>query len=294
LELGKLYSALGRDDFLVLKVMASLINRYEYVPLEVLERRAKVPPKRLERSLMKLSKMNALIKGQGFTYRLTFLGLDLIAIHSLLVRGVVIFVGTEIGSGKESDIYNAKTPEGRSVAIKFYRIGRTSFQKVSRYRSFLTEKVGWFARSITAAEREFIALSLLSRYTEYVPKVFGYGYHAVVMEYIKGVELQRYRKPLDPYGMLRKILEALRMAYLRARIVHGDLSEYNIVVSRQSREEKPYIIDWPQYVYVDDPLHLALLSRDIKYLIKFFKHQYGVIIDFRKVLSYVKGESDEI
>ncbi len=282
------------DEFLVLKAMASLISKYEYVPLEILEKKVKVPPKKLGRSILRLGKINALIKGRGSSYKITFLGLDLLAIHSMMLKGIISAIGTQIGTGKESDIYNAVTLEGNSVAIKFYRIGRTSFQKVLRRRSYLVDKMNWMVRSITAAEREFNALRILSEYTDYVPKVFGHSHHAVVMEYIVGIELQKYFSPSDPLGILRKILNVLRVAYIKVKVVHGDLSEYNIIVSKQGNEEKPYIIDWPQYLYVDDPRHASLLERDIKYLINFFKRRYGVVIDFRDALRFVKGEIDEV
>ena len=294
MDLGELYRTLGEDEFSVLKAMVSLISRYEYVPIETLEKRVKIPPKKLGRSILRLGRINALIKGQGSSYKITFLGLDLLAIHLMTLKGIISSVGTQIGTGKESDIYNALTLEGIPVAIKFYRIGRTSFQKVSRYRSYLTDKVNWIVRSITAAEREFNALRVLSKYTQYVPKVFGRSYHAVAMEYITGIELQKYFSPSDPLGILKKILNVLKVAYTKVRLVHGDLSEYNIIVSKQGNEEKPYIIDWPQYLYVDDPLHELLLERDIKYLINFFKRRYGVVIDFRNALRFVKGEIDEV
>ncbi len=294
MDLSKLYRTLGMDEFLVLKAMASLISKYEYVPLEILEKKVKVPPKKLGRSILRLGKINALIKGRGSSYKITFLGLDLLAIHSMMLKGIISAIGTQIGTGKESDIYNAVTLEGNSVAIKFYRIGRTSFQKVLRRRSYLVDKMNWMVRSITAAEREFNALRILSEYTDYVPKVFGRSHHAVVMEYIVGIELQKYFSPSDPLGILRKILNVLRVAYIKVKVVHGDLSEYNIIVSKQGNEEKPYIIDWPQYLYVDDPCHASLLERDIKYLINFFKRRYGVVIDFRDALRFVKGEIDEV
>ena len=293
MELGELYSALSRDEFLVLKVMASLINRHDYIPLETLEGRVKIPPKKLGRSILKLSKINALIRGRGSSYRLTFLGLDLLAIHFMRLKGIISDMGTQVGAGKESDIYNAKAPDGKVIAVKFYRIGRTSFQKVSRHRSYLVDKVNWMVRSATAAEREFKALRVLSEYTEHVPKVFGWSHHAVAMEYIKGIELQKYLIASDPLNMLRKILQVLRAAYIKVKIVHGDLSEYNIIVSNEGCEEEPYIIDWPQYVHVDNPQHASLLERDVKYLVNFFKRRYGVVIDLRNALRFIKGEINE-
>lgn len=38
-------------------------------------------------------------------YRLTTLGYDFLAIHTLAMRGVIISVGRQIGVGKESDLF---------------------------------------------------------------------------------------------------------------------------------------------------------------------------------------------
>ena len=38
-------------------------------------------------------------------YRLTYLGYDFLAIHSLVKKGVISSVGRQIGVGKESDVY---------------------------------------------------------------------------------------------------------------------------------------------------------------------------------------------
>lgn len=38
-------------------------------------------------------------------YRLTYLGYDFLAIHSLVKKGVINSVGRQIGVGKESDVF---------------------------------------------------------------------------------------------------------------------------------------------------------------------------------------------
>ncbi|MEM0326948.1 MAG: RIO1 family regulatory kinase/ATPase, partial [Desulfurococcaceae archaeon] len=74
-------------------------------------------------------------------------------------------------------------------------------------------------------------------------------------------------------------------AYHKASIVHGDLSEYNILVRKQ--DEVPFIIDWPQYVYRDDPQAVDLLKRDVSYVVKFFSKTYGVELKINEALDYV-------
>ncbi|RLE74689.1 MAG: serine/threonine protein kinase, partial [Thermoprotei archaeon] len=66
-------------------------------------------------------------------------------------------------------------------------------------------------------------------------------------------------------------------------IVHGDLSEYNIIVTR---EENCYVFDWPQWVDVHHPSALMLLRRDIVNITKFFRRKYRVKVDLNEVFQY--------
>ncbi len=296
MELALVYRKLGKDDFKVLRVLDSLLGRYEYVPLDIIERRSALPPLRLTRALDRLSKVKAIVRRPTpkVSYRITYIGLDLLAVYSLSRKDAIAFLGTKIGTGKESEIYIAKDSSGRLLAIKFYKIGRVSFQKVKRVRQYLVDEPNWMIRSKIAAEREFKALKDLSKYTDFVPKVYAWDRHAVVMDYIKGIELYRYKVALKPESILLKILDVLRKAYLNVGIVHGDLSEYNIVVSIEGDEEVPYIIDWPQYVYRDDPQHEVYLRRDVEHLLKFFKRRYRITIDVERAIRYVRGEEESI
>jgi len=289
-----IYNELESNDFKILNLLDRLLSKYEYVPIEVIENKVKIPPKELHRRLSKLNKLKVIKRSLApfHGYRLTYLGLDCLAVRDLVRRGVIAYLGTMVGMGKESEIYIAKDSEGNVIAVKFYKIGRVSFQKVVRVRSYLTDEPNWMIRSKVAAEREFKALKELMNYSKYVPKVYGWSRHAVVTEYIEGTELYRYAEAKDPLSMLRKILSTLRDAYVKVGIVHGDLSEYNVMVKIES--EDPYIIDWPQYVYRDDPEHERYLRRDVEYIIKFFKRKYRVEIDVSTALSYVKGEINEV
>ncbi|PUA32833.1 MAG: hypothetical protein B7O98_05195 [Zestosphaera tikiterensis] len=295
MELALIYRELSEVEFKVLKALNSLLTRYEYVPLEELEGRVKLPSTHILKALYKLTEFKAVVKHPTMPwFRITYVGLDLTALKKLSEAGVITHLGTRVGVGKESEVYIAKAGNDEIVAVKFYKIGRVSFQKVRRVRHYTIDQTNWMLMSKTAAEREFKILNALNGKTPYVPKAYGMAEHAVVINYIPGVELIRYRDAREPLEILKKILSAVRCAYLCVGVVHGDLSEYNIIVSSTDEVETPYIIDWPQYVYVADPQHEPLLLRDVEYVIKFFKRRYGVYIDVSKALRYVRGLSDEL
>lgn len=293
-KIGEIYRRLTERDFIILNVIEKGMARYEYVPLEVIEKYTRLPESHLELSLSKLHRLK-LVKRQYMMYkgyRLTYLGLDMLALRTLVNKGVLEAIGDRMAVGKESEIYRALAPGEKMVVVKFLRIGRPSFRGTRRSRVFAVDpRLDWYKQSKIAAEREFKALRELYYVGANIPSPIAYSRHAIVLDYIEGIEL--YRKPRleDPVSALSKILETLRKAYLDVGIVHGDLSEYNVLIDL--RTGNPVVIDWPQYVERDNPSSNYLLERDVEYIVRFFNKNYKTSIDFRRALAYVRGEREE-
>lgn len=270
-------------------------SKYEYVPLEVIEKYAKIPEQHIILSLSKLHRLK-LVKRKtvsGYkSFRLTYLGLDMIALNSLVRRNIIEAIGDRLGVGKESEIFKALAPGGVFVAVKFMRIGRTSFRRTKIVRPWgFNPRLDWFKQAKIAAEREFKATHELFLVGACVPRPLAFNRHVVVTEYINGVELYTKPKLSEPEAVLDKILNTLRRAYLDVGIIHGDLSEYNVIVDLDNN--RPYIIDWPQYVYKDEPMADNLLRRDVEYIVRFFNKHYKVEVDVEKAYLYVRGEYEQ-
>lgn len=288
-NLGLVYKSLIEEDFKVLVTLERLLTSREHVSVRLLERMSGLHESKLMLILSKLHDLNLVkrntISGEKM-YRLTYLGYDMLALRGLARANVIEAIGDKIGVGKESEIYMGLAPNGAEVAIKFLRIGRTSFRQTARTRSWIIGRgTSWYLQSRIAAEREFRALQELEPLNVCTPKPIGYNRHVVVIEFINGVELF-LRPPLsDPELVLLKVLETIRVAYQKVSIVHGDLSEYNIIIRKS--DENPFIIDWPQYTYRHDPNANSLLKRDVNYIVRFFNKVYGVNLDPEEALKRV-------
>lgn len=295
LKLARICGHISREGLLILSVLDRHLDAFEYLPEELLFRKTRIPEKTFVSEVINLRR-SKLVESHPTrsAYRLTFLGLDCLALLGLVQRGMITHIGPLVGTGKESVLYLAKTAASEVVVIKLYKIGRVSFKKVARHRPHLADQPSWLKASKLAAEREREALSLLSKHTNLVPRFVGQDRHAVVMEYIEGKDLYEYEDAKDPENILSLILATMRSAYLSAGIVHADLSEYNIVVSVRGSSEVPYIIDWPQYVKREDPLAEDYLRRDVDTLLRFFKRKYDVSLDLGNADRYVKGLTDGI
>ncbi|MEM1773181.1 MAG: serine/threonine protein kinase, partial [Desulfurococcaceae archaeon] len=131
------------DDFKVLHTLEKhLVNR-EYVPLQLIEKTSGIHEEKLQLIVKKLQGLN-LVRSETITgekmFRLTYLGYDMLAIRALAKSNMLEAIGDRIGVGKESEIYMGLAPGGTQVAVKFLRIGRTSFRQTVRVRAWVRNK----------------------------------------------------------------------------------------------------------------------------------------------------------
>jgi RIO kinase 2 len=158
-----------------------------------------------------------------------------------------------------------------------------------RKRGWTTEDVNWLLRSRKAAEKEFEALKLVYPKGVAVPKPISQNRHAIAMSAIEGAELAQWREIPKPEKVLSEILRNIRKAYLKAGVIHADLSEYNVILKPDMHI---LIIDWPQYVAAKHPNAQQLLKRDIENIINFFKRKHLLAeADTTKALAYVEGQT---
>jgi RIO kinase 2 len=286
----QVYRRLGSEDFRVLQIIESAMGKREFVPREQIAKFAKLPLVRVDFVLGRLNKFGLIYQAQGayVGHTLNYSGYDCLAINALVKAGVIEAFGQPLGVGKESDVYDALTPKGDRVAVKFHRLGRISFRQTRRKRGYIVEHAGWLFQSRLAAEREFQALKFVYAAGVAVPEPLSQNRHVVAMGIIDGAELARWRGIPKPERVLREVLRNVRRAYLRAHVVHGDLSEYNVIVKPDMRV---LIIDWPQFVFVGHPNAEQLLLRDLGNVLSFFSRRFGLKVEVGDAFGFVTGKS---
>jgi RIO kinase 1 len=72
--------------------------------------------------------------------------------------------------------------------------------------------------------------------------------------------------PEDPEKIYKQLVTSIKRLYQKAKLVHGDLSEYNILMWKG----KPVIIDMSQSVSIEHPMADFMLTRDLTNLNRFF------------------------
>ncbi len=290
----KVFRQLENADFRVLQAIETAMSQHEFVPKEQVAKFAKLDLARdTDFRLDRLSKMRLIYQMRtAYTgYTMNYSGYDCLAINALVKSNVIEAFGKSLGVGKEADVYDALTPDKKQVAVKFHRLGRISFRQTQRKRGYAKEHAGWLFQSRLAAEKEFQGLKLVYPQGVAVPEPIDQNRHVLVMGMIQGAELAEWREISRPEKVLKAILRNVRKAYLKAGVIHGDLSEYNVIVKPDMHI---LIIDWPQYVTKEHPNADEFLTRDVRNILKYFQRKYHVILNIDGELSYVKGSLRKI
>lgn len=284
-------------DYRILKGIELGMRRFEYVPIDQIRFYARINKSEAQFRLDKLHKQGILQRNSqlGYIgYQLITESYDILALHGLVDKDIILSVGEPIGRGKESDVFYAKQLDGNQVALKIHRIGQTSFRQVRRLRNYVKNRrhISWLYISRLSAEREYEALKRIEPFNLNSPIPYGNNRHMVVMSLIDGVELQ-YQPEFQesPRKILDEILRQVKIMFFDANLIHCDLCEYNILYNR---EGKIRIIDYPQWEPSDHPNALSYMARDLNNINNFFTKNYHESFNVDDLLDDLFGTDREV
>jgi len=273
------------EDYLLLKEFVRSLKNFDRVPLEVMATLSSQPRERAQFHLSRLEKIG-LVNGDRQGYRLLGQGLDALALHSYSEAGLLTRLGPSIAMGKESDVFEALDKDEGTFALKFFRLGRISFRDIKRKRGYSgPEEHAWLAANIQAAAREAKVLKGLEGAGLPVPKVRTFMYHTVMMEMELGIPLYKVKELDDASSVLSAVLLAIHGCYA-AGVVHGDLSEYNVLLTP---EHRVVLIDWPQAIRKSHPNAPDQLKRDVSNVVRFFNRRFSLGYDAKSAASEILG-----
>ena len=196
-------------------------------------------------------------------------------VYRFMTEGVLNEVNGVVSAGKEARVYWGKNKEGKDLAVKIYLTSSAEFKKgMFKYieGDYRFKGVKHDTRSLIFAwaQKEFRNLEQAFRAKVNVPKPIAVRNNVLVMEFIGKNGLSapslKERLPVNPEKTYRQLLTYLKRLYRKADLVHGDLSEYNIMVWKG----KPVLFDVSQSVPSSHPLARSLLERDLTNVNRFF------------------------
>lgn len=196
-------------------------------------------------------------------------------VFDLMNNGILYELNGVISSGKEARVYWGKNKEGSDLAVKIYLTSSAEFKRgMHKYIEgdprFKDVKHDTRALIAVWAQKEFRNLGEAYAAKVAVPKPIAVKSNVVIMEFIgeEGVSAPSLKEqpPDNPEKAYKVIVTYLKRLYQKAKIVHGDLSEYNIMMWKG----KPVVFDVSQSVSTQHPLADFMLTRDLTNLNRFF------------------------
>ncbi|KAJ0105821.1 hypothetical protein Patl1_18310 [Pistacia atlantica] len=220
-------------------------------------------------------------------------------LFKMLNRGVFHDINGCISTGKEANVYHATKSDGPELAIKVYKTSVLVFKDRDRYvQGDYRFRYGYCKHNPrkmvkTWAEKEMRNLMRLKAAGIRCPTPYLLRLHVLVMEFIgkSGWAAPRLKDAALSLDKLREgyveIIVAMRTLYQKCKLVHGDLSEYNILYF----EGHLFIIDVSQAVDLDHPHALDFLREDCVHVSDFFKKHGVAVMTIRELFDFIVDPS---
>ncbi len=230
-------------------------------------------------------------------------------LYKFTKRGLLKALGGPISSGKEAVIFHAIGAEEEELAIKMYKVSTSNFNVMLDYiiGDPRFENIKRDRRSIVSAwaRKELKNLKRAFDAGVEVPRPIAIDKNVLIMEFIgrDGVAAPRLRDvPVDILKtdfeleeLLLRIISYIRIMYEKGRMVHADLSEFNILMKGYVEREfegadveiEPVIIDMGQSTLLQHPNADAFLIRDVRNIVTFF-NKLGLDCSFNEIIRLIK------
>ncbi|WP_455369238.1 serine protein kinase RIO [[Eubacterium] cellulosolvens] len=219
----------------------------------------------------------------------------LMTIYSLMNKGYIQDIFGVLRSGKESRLYWGKDPENIDIAIKIYLTTSSEFKQGMQKYIDADPRFKRIDRSTKSliylwARKEFDNLKDAQESGVNVPKGIVIEKNVLIMEFIgengQPAPLLRESNLKNPARTFDQLIENIKKLYRQARLVHGDLSEYNIMIWKN----KVVIFDLSQAVRLEHPMAKNFLKRDLSNMIKYFTNAGIKIPEPDELYRQVVGE----
>lgn len=231
-------------------------------------------------------------------------------LRKLINRGVISEFNGCVSTGKEANVYHALEGNGdeqqvrkakKEYAVKIFKTSILVFKDRERYVDgefrFRNARSCHNPRKMIKiwAEKEFRNLKRIYQSGLICcPEPVVVKSNILIMEFLnrgdgfasprlKDYEYESRDEIYDKYYI---ILSYIRLLYQECRLVHADLSEYNMIVHMQLL----YMIDVSQSVQPEHPMSLDFLRMDIKNVNRYFEKLGLEISPERAIFQFVISE----
>ncbi len=197
-------------------------------------------------------------------------------LYKLANKNYINILNGEISTGKEANVLKGLKEDNTPIAVKIYRIATSDFKKMQYYIQgdprFHIKSTNKRRLINSWVNKEYRNLQRLNDNNVNAPKPITTLDNILLMEFIgennTPAPTAHKKPPKDPEKFFQKLLNELDKFINQANLIHGDLSNFNIL----NHNENPVIIDVSQAVVKDHQIAKELLERDIENINREFKN----------------------
>ena len=218
----------------------------------------------------------------------------LMTIYDFLNKGIIDQIFGAVKAGKESKLYWGKDKDGNTLAIKIFLTISSEFKRgmipyIEGDPRFKRVKRDTRSLVYAWAQKEYRNLTQAVKAGVKVPKPIDVNHNVLIMEFIgnngESAPVLRETEIKNPQRVYRQILGSMRKLYKKAKLVHGDLSEYNIMLWKN----QPVLFDVSQAVPLEHPMADQLLRRDLGNVNIYFKRLGVEVLSAEEAYNKVTG-----
>jgi RIO kinase 1 len=208
-------------------------------------------------------------------------------LYKLITDHIIAYVNGSISAGKESVVFWAVDEKNVDVALKIYLVSTANFKKREAYilgdPRFLKLKKGTKNLVFLWAQKEFKNLSRCYDCGIPVPKPIHVTRNVLAMEFVgkNGSPCKVLLKSQIDENDYHQAISLLQNLYTKAKLVHGDFSEYNIFKT----DTGLVLFDLGSAVDLRHPNAREFLKRDINNITQFFSKRGIPVNDPTNVLK---------
>ena len=210
-------------------------------------------------------------------------------LYKMITSHIISGVNGSVSAGKESLVFWAEDGNNSDVALKIYLVSTSNFKRRESYMlgdpRFSRVRKGTRNIIYAWAKKEFRNLSQSYENGIQVPRPIFQSNNVLAMSFIgkqgrPAALLLQSDIDEDDYSQAISLLKQL---YTKARLVHGDFSEFNIFKT----EDGLVVFDLGSAVDIRHPNSREFLKRDISNITKFFSKRGISVEDPVKVFEDV-------
>lgn len=196
----------------------------------------------------------------------------IMTLSKLINSGIISYVNGVIGSGKESKMYWAVDPDGKDVALKIYLVTASNFKKRAPYlvddHRFSHIKKSTRNMVELWAQKEFRNLNHCVKSGIPSIKPIHLLKNVLILEFVgkNGAPAKTLVETEVDENDYKDAISIISQLYKKAKLVHGDFSEYNIFKT----ENGLVLFDLGSAVDIRHKNAKEFLERDIKNISRFF------------------------